>query len=64
MHINKNKTRATKKVDICLVQDEFACFSAIASRQLNVLLCYGSWHSVLLLIAEQICFAWGSRSYQ
>lgn len=39
-------------------------FSATASRQLNVLLCYGSWYSVLLLIAEKICFAWGSRSYQ
>ena len=26
MHINKNKTRATKKLDICLVQDEFAFF--------------------------------------
>ena len=36
MHINKNKTRAIKTLDICLVQDEFAFFSAIASRQLNV----------------------------
>ena len=40
MHINKNKTRATKKLDICLVQDEFAFFfcNCISPAQCIVML--------------------------